>query len=397
MKLFFHVDLDAFYASVEVLDDPALQGRPVIVGARPGHRGVVSSCSYEARRFGVRSAMPISQAQRRCPDAVFLPVRMRRYLAESEAVMGILGGYTPELQQISIDEAFMDMTGTRRLFGPPQEAGRRVKEDVRRSTGLTLSIGIAPNRYLAKLASERSKPDGLLEVRPGEEVPFLDGLELEDLWGVGARTLARLRELGLGSVGEVRALSEQALCARMGDAGGRYLSRAVRGLDPGIHPGSPKSRSASSEVTFEEDVDSIQVLQRVLLELAQELMQRLIREKLRSDTVVLKLRYFDFTTTTAQRKLGHWIASSEEMLQTALRLLRERWDAATPVRLIGIGAADLVPPGEVQGELFEDSSDKRRKVEEAVTALKESMAGVKITRASLLEGGRSRSGEDPRT
>jgi DNA polymerase-4 len=186
MKVFFHVDLDAFYASVEVLDHPEHRGKPVIVGALPGHRGVVSSCSYEARRFGVRSAMPISQAFRRCPQGVFLPVRMARYLSRSQEVMRILRGYTPELRQLSIDEALMDMSGTRRLFGPPADAARRIKQQVSSETGLTLSIGVAPNKYLAKLASERSKPDGLLEISPGEEIAFLDGLELKDLGGLGA-------------------------------------------------------------------------------------------------------------------------------------------------------------------------------------------------------------------
>ena len=385
MRVFFHVDLDAFYAAVEILDRPELKGKPVIVGALPGHRGVVSSCSYEARRFGVRSAMPISQALRRCPQGVYLPVRMERYLAHSEAVMGILRSYTPELRQISIDEAFMDMSGTERLFGPPLVAGGRIKRRVFSETGLTLSIGIAPNKYLAKLASERSKPDGLLMIAPGEEIPFLDGLTLKDLWGVGERTLQRLRELDVTSIAALREIPENRLCSLMGDASGRYLYRACRGTDPGIYPASPKSHSISTEVTFEQDVESADTLRRVLLELSQELMSRLIRERLKSNTVVLKLRFYDFTTTTAQKNLGHWIASSDQLLQTAERLLHERWNGKVPVRLIGIGAANVVTPGqEIQGELFDDPSQKQRKVEETVTALRESISGLKITRASLL-------------
>jgi DNA polymerase-4 len=389
VKVYFHVDLDAFYASVEVLDNPELAGKPIVVGARPGHRGVVSSCSYEARRFGIRSAMPISEAQRRCPGAVFLPVRMSRYLTQSEAVMAVLGSYTPELRQISIDEASMDMSGTERLFGPPLEAGRRIKGEVLERTGLTLSIGIAPNRYLAKLASERSKPDGLLLVAPGDEAAFLDGLSLKDLWGVGKRTLERLAGLGLATIPQLRALSEGQACARLGEASGRYLYRAVRGLDPGIYPTSPKSHSVSSETTFEEDVDDPAVLKRVLLELAEGLTQRLIREKLKADTVVLKLRYFDFTTTTAQKKLGRGLSSSEELLETALRLLDSRWDRSTPIRLIGVGAAGAASPRrEVQGELFQEPSSRQRKVEETISELRESISGLKITRASLLESGR---------
>jgi DNA polymerase-4 len=389
MKVFFHVDLDAFYASVEVLDHPEHRGKPVIVGALPGHRGVVSSCSYEARRFGVRSAMPISQAYRRCPQGVFLPVRMARYLSRSQEVMRILRGYTPELRQLSIDEALMDMSGTRRLFGPPADAARRIKQQVSSETGLTLSIGVAPNKYLAKLASERSKPDGLLEISPGEEIAFLDGLELKDLWGLGARTLERLESLGVTTIRGLRALTKERLGSMMGSASGHYLYEACRGTDPGIYSDTPKSHSASSEVTFEEDVDDPETLRRMLLELSEELMSRLIREQARSATVVLKLRFHDFTTTTAQRKLGRWIASSTEMLATAEGLLRERWDGKTPVRLIGIGAANVVAAvRETQGELFEDPSQKQRKVEEAVASLRESMGGIRITRASLLEPGK---------
>jgi len=392
MKVFFHVDLDAFYAAVEVVDDPELKGKPVIVGALPGHRGVVSSCSYEARGFGVRSAMPVSQAVRRCPQGVFLPVRMARYAGMSDAVMRILAGFTPELQQISIDEAFLDMSGTERLFGAPPEAGGRIKQEVLARTGLTLSVGIAANKYMAKLASERSKPDGLLVVIPGQELSFLDDLPLEKLWGVGARTLQRLGELGVTTVQSLRGMSESGLSRIMGEAGARYLCRVSRGIDPGIYSADPKSHSVSTETTFEHDTDCPETLRRVLLELSQELMQRLIRERLTSDTVVLKLRFFDFRTTTAQKNLGHRIASSDELLETARRLLAERWDGTTPVRLIGLGAANVASRAsrEIQGELFEDPSQKRQKVDEAVSALRQEISGVRITRASLLDGPKRR-------
>jgi DNA polymerase-4 len=212
MNVIFHVDLDAFYASVEQIDNPSLQGKAVIVGALPGHRGVVSSCSYEARRFGVRSAMPVSQAARRCPQGVFVPVRMKRYLEVSQAVMRILERFSPDFRQISIDEAFMDMSGTQRLYGAPLATGKTVKEKVRRQTGLTLSIGIAANRYLAKLASEHSKPDGLHFVQPGEEISFLDGLSLGNLWGVGEKTRERLLELNITSVQGLREYPKDILC-----------------------------------------------------------------------------------------------------------------------------------------------------------------------------------------
>jgi DNA polymerase-4 len=382
----FHVDLDAFYASVEQIDNPSLQGKAVIVGALPGHRGVVSSCSYEARRFGVRSAMPVSQAARRCPKGVFVPVRMKRYLEVSQAVMRALELFSPDFQQISIDEAFMDMSGTQRLYGAPLTAGKTVKEKVRTETGLTLSIGIAANRYLAKLASEYSKPDGLHFVQPGQELSFLDRLSLGKLWGVGEKTRERLLELNITSVQGLREYPKDILCSMMGEASGRYLYKACRGGDPGIFSAGPKSHSISSEMTFERDIKNADTLKRNILELSEQVMHRLLTAALRTNTVVLKLRYFDFATTTIQKTVKHWITSSDEIYKLALQLLDQRWNGSTPVRLVGVGTANVVAPGQaIQGELFEDDFDKKRKVEETVTRLREKMRGVKFTKASLID------------
>jgi len=386
MRVIFHVDLDAFYASVEQIDNPSLQGKAVIVGAMPGHRGVVSSCSYEARRFGVRSAMPVSQAGRRCPKAVFVPVRMKRYLEVSQKVIRILEQFSPDLQQISIDEAFMDMSGTQGLYGAPLAAGKTVKEKVRTETGLTLSIGIAANRYLAKLASEYSKPDGLHFVQPGQEISFIDGLSLEKLWGVGEKTRQRLLELNITSVRGLREYPKDILCSMMGEASGRYLYKACRGEDPAVFSAGPKSHSISSEMTFERDIKNADTLKRNILELSEQVMHRLLTGHFRTNTVVLKLRYFDFTTTTIQKTVKHWITSSDEIYTLALQLLGQRWNGSTPVRLVGVGTANVVAPGQaIQGELFEDDFDKKRKVEETVTRLREKMRGVKFTRASLID------------
>jgi DNA polymerase-4 len=217
--------MDAFYASVEQRDNLKLVGKPVIIGASPGTRGVVSACSYEARVFGVHSAMPISEAVRKCPEGIFLPVRMGRYQEASSAVMEILSHYTPVMRQISVDEACLDMTGTERLFGPPLSAALRLKREVRDKTGLTLSIGIAPNRYLAKLASERDKPDGLWLVEEGKEVEFLDKMPLRSLWGVGKKTLARLTECNIITIKALRRYSLTVLRSMMGDGCGTFLSR----------------------------------------------------------------------------------------------------------------------------------------------------------------------------
>jgi DNA polymerase-4 len=389
--VFFLVDLDAFFASVEIRDDPSLAGKPVIVGALPGHRGVVSACSYEARKFGVRSAMPISQAHRRCPQGVYLAPRMERYSELSGEVMSILGQYTPELQRISIDEAFLDMSGTERLLGPPLEVGRRIKERVRSQTGLAISIGIAPNKYLAKLASEAGKPDGLRQVLPGGETEFLDGLALAKLWGVGEKTRLRLQELNIRTIPELRRVPEDVLRSMMGEASGNYLYRVVRGEDPGIYSLAPKSRSVSNETTFETDQKNAEAVRRTILELAEQVMYRLMREGLKSNTAVLKLRFADFTTTHAQRTVGHWLTSSDELYRLALELLAQRWNGGTPIRLVGVGTDNVVGGGEaVQNELFEDDSSRKRRVEEAVTRIREKMDGVKLTKASLLGHARRR-------
>ena len=386
MTVIFHVDLDAFYASVEQIDNPELQDRAVIVGALPGHRGVVSSCSYEARKFGVHSAMPVSQALRRCPSGAFVPVRMGRYLEVSQTVMRILESFTPEFRQISIDEAFLDMSGTERLYGPPLASGARIKEEVLRHTGLSLSIGIAPNRYLAKLASEFSKPDGLYIVEPGQEISFLDQLTLGELWGVGEKTRQRLSELSITSVQALRNVALDILCSMMGEARGRYLYKACRGEDPGVFLAAAKSHSISSETTFETDIKNADSLKRSILELAEQVMHRLLIASLRTNTVVLKLRFFDFATTTAQKRVKHWITSSDEIYALALELLKQRWNGSTPVRLVGVGAANVVAPDQaIQGELFAEELDRRRRVEETVTRLRQKMKGIKLTKASLID------------
>jgi DNA polymerase-4 len=280
----------------------------------------------------------------------------------------------------------MDMSGTQRLYGAPLAAGKTVKEKVRRQTGLTLSIGIAANRYLAKLASEHSKPDGLHFVQPGEEISFLDGLSLGNLWGVGEKTRERLLELNITSVQGLREYPKDILCSMMGEASGRYLYKACRGQDPGVFAASPKSHSVSSEMTFERDIKNAATLKRNILELSEQVMHRLLTGNLRTNTVVLKLRYFDFVTTTVQKTVKHWITSSDEIYKLALQLLDQRWNGSTPVRLVGVGTANVVAPGQaIQGELFENDFDKKRKVEETVTRLRKKMRGVKLTKASLID------------
>ncbi|WP_455383159.1 DNA polymerase IV [Salinispira pacifica] len=377
--------MDAFFASVEQLDNPDCRGKAVIVGAAPGHRGVVSACSYEARAYGVHSAMPISEAYRRCPNGIYLPVRMERYHEISQRVMQIFERFTPVVQQISVDEAFLDMTGTERLFGPPLEAGAALKGAVREKEGLAISVGIGPSRYIAKIASAKSKPDGLLEIRPGQEAAFVSKLRLRDLWGLGRKTLERLAAEGIQSVAELVDYEQSELAALFGEAAGSYLYHVCRGMDPGIFAGEPKSRSISAETTFESDVTDRQAISRTMLSLSQTVMFRMLAERVRSRTLAIKVRYWDFTTTNAQKTLTRPLASAREAHRVAMELLRSRWDGSTPLRLLGVGCANLEAEGaEPQPELFPEDDEKTRKVEQTILGLKNRFGKVKVQKASLI-------------
>lgn len=384
--IIFHADLDAFYASVEQLDDPALAGLPVVVGALPGRRGVVSACSYEARAFGIHSALPISTAVRLCPHARFLPVRMERYHQVSEQVMGIFRSFAPEVRQISVDEAFLDLSGTEAVYGSPPRAAAALKRMVRDRTGLAVSIGVGANRYIAKLASARSKPDGLLFVEPGTEEAFLDGLSLFSLWGVGGKTGERLRSLGFTDVPSLRAMPRERLQRMMGAASGAFLYEIVRGRDPGIFGDAPKTHSLSGERTYGQDVLDVEVLKTTLLELAEELRFRLMSEGVRSRTVQLKLRYEDFETTTVRETLERPPESIEELYAAACALLERKLEPGRPVRLVGLAAVNALPASESpppQGELFAEKDDRRSRVEEAVLDLRR-RRGAMVTKARLL-------------
>lgn len=378
-----HVDMDAFYAGVEQHDNPALRGRPVVVGALPGHRGVVSACSYEAREFGVHSAMPISTAARCCPHATFLPVRMQRYSEVSQQIMELLDSFSPTVRQLSIDEAFLDITGTQRLFGDPIELGRTVKARVRDATGLTISVGIAPSRYLAKIASDWDKPDGLFQIHPGEESAFVLGLELKQLWGVGAKMLEQLTALGIHTVAELQRFTREELGQLIGDGAAGYLYSVCRGVDPGIYGERSHNRSVTGERTFEHDVVSATILNRALLEVAHSCMFRMLDAGCSSRTVTAKLRLEDFRTFTMRRTRPHPVGSAEELYRTAQQLVGEKWDGTTPVRLVGCGLGNVGADENRQGELFNADDERRHRVEEAVLKLKHE--GLQVTKAALID------------
>lgn len=378
-KVFVHVDLDAFFASVEILDNPALRGKPVIVGALPGNRGVVSTCSYEARVFGIRSGMPISEAYRLCPSAVFLPVRIKRYSEVSSKVMEILSSFTPDMLQISIDEASLDISGTERLWGTPLEAAHRIQNAVSERIGISCSLGIGSNRYIAKIASDIHKPHGITYVQPGTEAYFMQELPLKKLWGAGKKTQERFSELGISTIKQLAAMSQTMLKQLFGNAFGTFLYLTVHGHDPGVYQERKGCQSLSTEETFELDITDREFLETKLLTLCEEVMERLYNKNASASTVFIKIRYDNFITTNVQKTLKHPIFNCSELFSIACTLLHEKWNGQ-PVRLLGLGVSSITETNEHEQFLFADSDLKQAKAEKTAATLKKQGRG-KIMRA----------------
>ncbi len=358
-KWIMHLDMDAFFASVEQRDHPEYQGKSVVVGARPGRRGVVSTCSYEARKYGIRSAMPISEAHRRCPDAVYLRPDMKRYAEVSRQVMQALDEISPVVEPVSIDEAYVDVSGMERLIGPPQEIGRLTKEKIRQRTGLNCSVGIGPNRLIAKLASEHQKPDGLFVVRPEQVQGFLDPMPVSNLRGVGKQTETILKRLNIHTVAQLRACSLERLQEALGSKGGQGLYNQARGIASDRVGQTAGRQSISKETTFNEDVSDQQTLRDQLRTLAAEVGFIARKKGLKGQVVTLKIRLEGFETHTRQRKIGAATHADGVIFKTAWELYQESGHAGRPIRLIGLGITDW-GEGAPQQDLFAESEDKER-------------------------------------
>jgi len=348
-----HVDMDAFYAAIEQRDDPRLRGRPVVVGARPGGRGVVATCSYEARRFGIHSAMPIGEAYRRCPEAIYLRPRMAHYAAVSRRIRGVLADLSPVVEPVSIDEAFADISGLDRLIGPPDAIGQRVKQQIRSAVGLTVSVGIGPNRLIAKLASDFEKPGGLTVVMPERVQDFLDPQPVSVLRSVGPRTLAKLQRLGVRTIADLRRQRPASLQAAVGPRQARQLLAQAQGVASAVvHPDTAR-KSISKETTFAEDQTSLGLLQATLRGLAAEVAARARRERVAGRVVTLKVRFQGFETHSRQRRLSQPTDSERVLLAESWSLFQHGRLPQRPVRLIGVGLAELGTPLPQQGDLFE--------------------------------------------
>ncbi|HXK97791.1 MAG TPA: DNA polymerase IV [Limnochordia bacterium] len=341
MATILHVDMDAFYAAVEQLDHPEYRGKPLIIGGtKDSVRGVVSTCSYEARKYGVRSAMPIKRAVALCPHGIFIPGRMHRYQEVSRQIHAVFQDFSPLVESISIDEAFLDMTGCEHFYPSLEAMGRAVKDRIKNETGLTCSVGIGPNKFLAKLASEWQKPDGLTIIYPDQVDAFLLNLPVGKIWGVGVKSKEALKKLGINTVRDLREKSLDWLQQNLGPSFGTHLYNLCRGIDSREVTPYSEAKSISQEITFDHDYEDEEFLRSQLAAMAEKVGYRLRREKLYARTVTIKVRYGDFSTITRSQTLDYAVCDDDSLFNIGWKLLQTVKKA--PVRLLGIGAHNLV-------------------------------------------------------
>lgn len=356
-----HVDMDAFFVEVERLDDPRLRGRPAAVGGG-GRRGVVASASYEARAFGVRSAMPMSEARRRCPGLAVAPARHRRYREVSEQVFAVFQSFTPLVEGLSLDEAFLDVSGLRRRYPDSRTAAEDIRSRIRAELDLPASVGAASTLYLAKLASGRAKPDGVYIVKAGAELPFLHRLDVKDLWGVGSATRRRLSEMGVETAADLARIPAPLLQQRLGKAAGAHLHRLANGVDERAVTPRRAAKSISAEQTYGEDLAGEEVLRAEMLRRAEQVAWRLRRAGAAARTISIKVRFSDFETVTRSETLAAPTDAARDIYLSCCRLLDRAGAAGRPVRLLGASAGGLAPKAgqrrlAVDGARWDDAAD----------------------------------------
>ena len=394
-RVIVHVDMDAFFAAIEQRDNPGYRGKPVVVGADPKGgqgRGVVSTCSYEAREYGIHSAQPISEAYRRCPHAVFLPVRMEAYRQASEQIREIFREFTPVIEPLSIDEAFLDVSGSLRLFGGKRKLAEELQRRIEERTDLTASLGVAPNKLVAKIASDLEKPEGLVIVEPGEVTDFLHPMPVGRLWGVGPKSKEALAKLGIHTIGDLAGRDPDEIEARFGKHG-RDMWNLARGRDARPVQPETETKSVGHEHTFETDTDDPELLASTLMRLAEKVAYRLRRNRLRGRTVTTKLRFEDFTTLTRASTLNRPTDSAPEIYGVAGSKLERIDMRGRKIRLIGVSVSSLKEAGMRQSSLFraggEDDSgeDRERLLHRAVDMIRARFGHGAIRRGTSLLGG----------
>jgi nucleotidyltransferase/DNA polymerase involved in DNA repair len=392
VRTILHVDMDAFYAAVEQRDRAEYRGRPVIVGSDPKDgkgRGIVATCSYEARKFGVHSAQPISRAWKLCPQGIYIRPDMEKYARVSARVMEILMDFTDMLEQVSIDEAFLDVTGSERLLGSGTGIANRIKQRIRNELQLTASVGVASNKFVAKIASDLKKPDGLVVVAAGQEKEFLDPLPVGRLWGVGPKTEAYLKSAGLERIGQLANLSHAELLARLGKSGA-HLWQLAHGIDDRPVVSDEGFKSIGHEITFERDTADAALLDATLLDLTEKVAHRLRMQSARARTITIKLREADFSTYTRRTTVAAPVDTTEKILPVAQKLLSSMLRKGNSVRLIGVHAGNLdVNAAGMQMLLPDQTSQKDRKLAAAMDRITERFGDRAITRAALVAAKKS--------
>ncbi|MFA6561958.1 MAG: DNA polymerase IV [Verrucomicrobiia bacterium] len=381
-RTILHVDMDAFFTSVEQRDRPELRGKPVVVGAPPDKRGVVAAASYEARKFGIHSAMPSRTAFRLCPQAVFLRGDHAKYDRESERVMTILRQFTPLVEQVSVDEAYLDVTASLRLLGTGEQIAREIKRRIHEATGLTASVGVAPNMFLAKLASDMRKPDGLMMITDLNKLDLLRPLPIGRIAGIGKKTEPVFHDLGIHTVGDLQRFPIETLRAKFGVWADEVKARAMGEDDRPVESCS-EVKSISNETTFDEDMSELGMLERVVRELADEVGRRLRAEGVRARTVQLKLRWANFTTLTRRATLPEATDDEGRIAAVALQLMRVELKEPRPVRLIGVGGQNLLRSPR-QLELLDRSSNRRDDLNRVADAVRAKFGAKKLRRGGEL-------------
>jgi len=392
-RVILHVDMDAFYAAVEERENPALRGKPVVVGSEPKEgrgRGVVATANYAARRYGIGSAMPISEAWRRCPKAVYLRPRMRLYADVSRQIRAVFERFTDLIEPISIDEAFLDVTASRRLYGDGPAIAGLIKDAIRKEERLTASIGCAGSKFIAKIASDLDKPDGLVVVRAGGEAEFLAPLPIGRLWGAGPKALERFRRLGCATIGDAAGLDRDVLVRAFGDSMGDRFHRLSRGVDDRPVVPDHIRKSLGKETTFGEDVSDRRTVERTLLDLTEQVAALLRRKGLAGATVTVKLRWEGFETVTRQRTLQSPVNTVEKIWPVARELLRTADRPQLRIRLVGVTLSALDRAESGQADMFVPDTGADTRVAEAVDALVERFGSGTVTRAALLEDAENR-------
>lgn len=384
--MILHVDMDAFYASVEERDDPSLRGRPLIVGGTAEGRGVVAAASYAVRKFGVHSAMPTAKALKLCPEAIVLRPRMEHYAGISKQIREIFHRYTPVVEPLSLDEAFLDATGSVSLFGSVEAIGRGIKQNIRDELHLVASVGVAPNKFLAKLASDLDKPDGFTVIRPDDVRNILDPLSVSRIWGVGKVTKQRFDRLGIQTIGQLRTLTLQQLQDEFGQHGEHFWQLA-RGIDHRAVIADREAKSISHETTFSEDISDMDVLRAWLLELTEQVALRLRNHQLQGRTVQLKIRYSNFDTYTRAKSVSPATNATNQLWYVVSQLLSsELPDRPLLVRLLGMGVSGLRKQIPVQQTLFGEEADERdSKLDQVADQIRSRFGSASLRRASTVQ------------